>query len=442
MKGKGYIINQNTEIYCYGAAAIGKIVLKNNKQMNIMGFIDARADEIVTMCGKSVYSWNNIQEIDNEAVIIVTVKNVFEHEEIAYQLFEKGYKKIIYKPMAVLEGKGTKKECEISNVWDRIIQGNEEYPLDSIPFYENNFNYEFLDYAKISDKKDEVIAYVPVELIYTNNTTEFWGDINIQALYPHIKFFRFLENKCDGEVEDYLEFCENSAKRLGDIVISDSWKKNVIRNRTMIYEQMCKSRDIDPDFFVRSAPTAEWNVKGYFNLTSGKHRASYLVASGYRYLALKVSQEDYNYWLMDETVQKLKNNILEMNIRKLSYKVLHPYFYKFPNSEEMYYEVFEGDIITKLCKMSYEEQRAITVVTNLKADNSFLELLRKSKFLNVLQQDCISDKIVDVCIINEMQGDKCNIEGKKGFYITDNDNQRKVVRQYYDKGKKVFLIER
>ena len=41
-----------------------------------------------------------------------------------------------------------------------------------------------------------------------------------------------------------------------------------------------------------------------------------------------------------------------------------------------------------------------------------------------------------------MQGDMCNIEGKKGFYITDNDNQRKVVRQYYDKGKKVFLIER
>lgn len=467
MKQQDYVIDKNTEIYCYGAAAIGKIVLRNNPQLHICGFIDARGKEIGTMCEKPVFSWENISEINKDAVVIVTVKNVFEHEDIAYRLHQAGYERIIYKPKAVLEGKGSTNERILSDLWDRIVNKELQLPFVRTPLYEDSVDYEFSDQAKIREEGEEITAYVPVELIYTNDTTDFWGDINIQALYPHIYFFRSLENKEGGETEDYLEFCEGSATKLGDIVISDSWRSNVLRNRTMIYEQMSLSRDIDPDFFVRSAPTAEWNPKGYFNLTGGKHRASYLTATGHRYLALKVSRKDYENWLDDAAARALRERIAAEKIRRLPQKELHPYFYKFPHEEPVYYETFQGEVLRRLCRRAKETDTAVRIRTNIDANSSFYTLLSRSKFVRILPDCCKTDEKADCCIrdelrevrtddyrirdeLRETQTDDYRIRekmqedsGEAGktecFAITADPAGRKEIARYLQNGKKVYL---
>lgn len=439
MNQLNYVIDENTEIYCYGAAAIGKIVLENNPQMNICGFIDARGKEIGQMCQKPVFSWETISKISRKAVVIITVKNVFEHEDIAYRLFQAGYDRIIYKPKAVLDGKGSFDERKLSDLWDHIVYEDLQLPAKEVPFYEDRVDYEFSDQAKIREEGEEVTAYVPVELIYTNATSDFWGDINIQALYPHIRFFCFLENKKGGEVEDYLKFCEGSASKLGDIVITDSWRSNVLRNRTMIYEQMSLQRDIDPDFFIRSAPTAQWNPKGYFNLTGGKHRASWLTAMGYRYLALKLPRKDYEEWLGNETVRALLERIQAENIRKLPQKELHPYFYKFPHEEPVYYGAFQGEILRRLCRLSKETGKIIKMKTNIGVASSFYTLLSRCKFLRMITDDGKSDETADCHIWDELREDSGGSGRKEGFAITADPAGREEIARYLQNGKRVYL---
>ena len=53
-------IDYETPIYLYGAASIGKIVLKNLSAYNLLGFIDMRGKEIQSMCGKPVCSLDDM----------------------------------------------------------------------------------------------------------------------------------------------------------------------------------------------------------------------------------------------------------------------------------------------------------------------------------------------------------------------------------------------
>lgn len=337
-----FSFDSETPIYLYGAASIGKIVLKTLSSFNIQGFIDMRGKEIESMCGKMVYSLENIPSLaKKDGIIIITVKNVFEHEEIAYSLYKHGCRNIIYKPQGVLEGNSSEHEKILSDLWDEIVSGEIKFEGRHIPRYQSALRYSFIDYALICEIDDRVVANIPLELIYTNDTETFWGNINIQALYPHISFFNFLANKREAEKESYLEFCEQSASAIGDIKITKAWRENVLRNRTKIYQQMCNALDLDSDFFIRTAPTATWNKKGYFNLTSGKHRATFLTSKGKRYIPLSILKSDYLLWLQKEEYTTLKEELIQNEERKTQSKILHPYFYKFPCIEHFFIRYFK-----------------------------------------------------------------------------------------------------
>lgn len=334
--------NKKTPIILYGAAAIGNIMYNVlfSQGYNVKGFIDKRADEITDYLNLPVWKIED-NSLDRNDIVIISVKNVFEHEQIVEQLVENGFTNLIFKPLNVLNGKGTENEKCLSNLYDKILENKVLTPTNLKATFQANI-YTFKDYALYSEGNNEVIAKIPVEFVYTNNydpQESKWGNINILSFFTHIHFFKFLLGDCNKSPEYYVnEYCEYTAPE--EVKITDGWKKNVIRNRLMILEQMNAANELEPDFFTRNAPTAVWNPKGYFNLTSGKHRAAFFAAKHYKYIPLKISKDDYEQYCTKENAEKL---ILSINNNKKKYITLpinNPLFYRYPLLTNEYYYNF------------------------------------------------------------------------------------------------------
>lgn len=318
----------------YGAASFGTLVkgILEECGIKIVGFIDQRAYEMTSYDGLPVWGIDSvpIEYMDGKTEIIISVKNVFEHEDIAHELYGRGWHFIIYKPYNVLLGYGNEKENRIGRIWDELVNGT--FHMETVvPECQAGKGKEIHDFAYIREEENSIIVYIPAEFIFTNDYQESkagkWGNVSVLAFFTHIDFFRFLNYDKTVNPEDYVqEFCVYIANQETNINITDAWKNNVVKNRTQIYEQMKDALDLDPDFFVRNAAEAEWNEqKQYFNLLSGKHRCTFQVAMGKKYLPLKISKEDYAKFYNKREIEAVNCALYDSN-RKVT--VPHPCFYR------------------------------------------------------------------------------------------------------------------
>lgn len=330
----------NTKLLLYGAASIGKIAkeILEKQGFDVIGFIDKRAYEMESYCGLPVWDIEEIEESYKLYMVYVSVKNVFEHSTIANKLRVNGFQRIIYKPYSTLMNYATEKETVISNVYDAMFEGEMKCEqLNSGDLFEIDNGIREKDFAIIFNDGISVTAFVPTQMVFTNNYREGgmkkWGNVPIIGLFTHLSFFRYLNGDDRFDYNDYLEqYCCYTALLSKTIDITSSWKKNVIRNRTQVYEEMRNSLDLDPDFFVRNAATAEWNEEsGYFNLTSGKHRSAFQVAIGKHYIPLKMRMEDYESFLNIAKLERV-NRLLEAC--EDEFLIEHPYFYRGSNRKD------------------------------------------------------------------------------------------------------------
>ena len=345
-----FSLEKSSKIIIYGAATSGRIIygiLKKNG-FNIIAFIDKRADELGELDGKRIVgSIDDISDNDIEkCVVIIAIKNVFEHTKIATKLVKSGISNILYKPYSVLNGEGTEDEKKISEYYDDLLANRLDI-ISCIPQTKGIIGCLCKDFAFIREEDDCVWARVPVCLIYANkNKTiekkSIWGDIPILSMFPHIGLFQeFLCEHVQNGIEDYVVFCCEAAKNAGSVEITERWKQNVVSNRLDVFHNMESAYELDNDFFVRNAPLAEWNDNGYFNLLGGKHRCTFLVAKGNQYITLKMSKKDYDEWIHYDKISGL-GEVLDQSVQEYSKAgvIEHPYFYKYP---------LEGK--TFICKM-------------------------------------------------------------------------------------------
>lgn len=441
---KYFILDNNTPIYLYGAASVGRVVYERNAFLNICGFLDVRAREIIQFKGLPVLTVEQAAEniLGEEAVIMLSVKNVFEHEDIASVLHEAGFDKIIYKSRAVLEDRGNIDEVNLSETWDALVDGRFVCNGKNLSCFQGNNSYSFEDYAILSRENGRVLAYLPVELIYTNIRKDKWADLNILGYYPHIYLFYYLSNKKNGQVKDYLKFAEEIALEQGDIIVTEAWRKNVLRNRTDVYENMRLNMDINPHFFYKNAPTATWNAKGYFNLTSGKHRCAFLVSQGYRYIAVSMKEEDYESFLLYGDSENLKNKIVERKTRYITEKVYHPLFYRFPCKEPIYYAQFQIEALCRVIRSSIEYGRILTFFTNLPKENSLFRLIDQCRLVRIT--DRIGEESIDIMLLDE-----CYIKNEDEFknvvskvvWRIGLDAAGTVIAEYYSIQGTIFFCE-
>ena len=352
-----FSINKSSQIILYGAASSGLLFFQQltGEGYDIAAFIDKRANEISEFCGKRVFAFNQLDSLLNEfpdSIVIISIKNVFEHSKIAALLTDKGFTRIVFRPYSVLNGSDEESLNILNNAYTAIE--NQEYDsLLDLPYTHGAFDYDFKDYAIIKEHNSNITALVPVELIFSYDIDNAWGRLPMIAFYPHIYFFNTLQGK-ENNIQAYLDFCVSSAKRQGDIKTTDKWKKNVINNRVQSFEQMNLSLDIDPDFFNRNAPNARWNEKGnYFNLTSGKHRTTFLISCGRKFIALSISKSDYKKWV---NCSKFNEIIDLKNIQnsELPFFISLPKLFKYPYHGESVIRRFFVRILSDIAEKSID----------------------------------------------------------------------------------------
>lgn len=330
---ESYLIERNSPIIIYGSATIGirvcKILRENNFSIGI--FIDKRANEINSLLDYQVLNIEDTRLKDfTDNIVIVAVKNVFEHDKIAENLYKIGFRKILYKPYWDILGCSSDDQKSIGMMYDNFIKNRIDFTKE-VAFYNPKSSFKLSDFGTIEKKENHRTIFIPTEMIFTNYSSESeWDDIPIGALFPHIEFFKSLEGKNNSDIKSYQEYCEQAALRVGEVKITDAWKENVIHNRIDVFWQMQQSLELDFNFFVRNPITAKYNPKGYFNLTGGKHRATFLVAHNYSYCPVKITEDDYEKWVNSITFSFLEELLKKMTIRELAEILPHPMLYRFP----------------------------------------------------------------------------------------------------------------
>ena len=105
-----YKLNEK-KVIIYAAGTVGKLLLSilRKEGIEVHRFVDVRYEKIKELDGIKVESleWLDTVTNKNDYCVIVTVKNVFEHTEIAKKIFSYGFYNIIYKPISVLNGESS-----------------------------------------------------------------------------------------------------------------------------------------------------------------------------------------------------------------------------------------------------------------------------------------------------------------------------------------------
>lgn len=344
-----FFFNQDSNVVIYGAAALGTLVYRNIcSSCRVVAFFDKRGDELDACMGLPVYQPEQAPftpEQRRQLVVVLAIKNIFEHESLANRLMELGYERLVFKAtdLSVFGKEDMVGLGDIGDTFDRVVEGKWKSER-GIPVSRKRFRVQWRDHALIQRFTERVIANIPVVDISTNvyaDSEYKWNDVPISALFPHLEFFGFLSGHEDCDPGFYVDdFIAYTARRNSDYQVTERWKENVIHNRTMVYEQMNLAWELDRDFFIRNAPTAKWNAHGGFNLTSGKHRSAFLVSKECRFVPLSISVDDYESYLNTGHISTLMNHVEALGGRPLPIQVIHPYFYRYPcNMHDAFYTI-------------------------------------------------------------------------------------------------------
>lgn len=347
-------LKKEDNIFIYGAATTGAIVYHQliKKGFKVSGFIDMRADEIDNYYSLPVINMKQLDSDINEkenSVIIIAIKNVFEHEKIARELWNIGYKKLLFRPYKELNSENQTQGLSYS--YDRLINGIFPVEIYDIEKFEKK---EFVDRAIIYEKDDYVVANIPVFYVYTDNYANkniIWGDIPCVGLLPHIGLFRFFNGKDNRFYKEYMKFCREAAERSGGILTSAEWEKSVYNNRLDVFNHMEYMWEFEPDFFVKNAVWAQFNENGYFNIKSGKHRIVYMIVKGKFYIPLKIKKMEYKKWVDNQPAAKILDKL--DNFEKLPSTLGNPYLYDFPCKSSKFYQKVLSEILFSIFEKEY-----------------------------------------------------------------------------------------
>ena len=361
-----YTIQKEDPILLYGAATTGAILYGNltDAGYRVAAFIDQRAHEIDSYYGLPVWDPAAAGRYAEQyaAVVIIAIKNVFEHERIAESLWNLGFEKIIFRPYRSVCGEETETERMLNTAYDRIISREGIVNIPACPAVTGRERQTLKDHAVILDQGDYVTANIFAPYVFTDyheNEEVLWGDIPCLGLLPHLGLFDLFNGNWNPDYAEYMKYCRQAAEESGGIVTSKAWEASVYRNRMDVFNHMEYSWEHDRNFFVRNAVEGCYNPKGYFNIRSGKHRITYLLAKGSRYLPLRIKKADYAVWRRREQASRVAELLWKTRWEILPAALVNPYLYDQAGGTPAFYEKILFSLLTGIFKDALHSGNAL-----------------------------------------------------------------------------------
>ena len=330
---------RDKRILIYGAGSIGKVVsgIFHKAGIDIDSYVDQRAGIIKENDNKRVLHMDEVKEKIQEKddyVIIITIRNVFEHSSLAKQFYREGFKNIIYKPITILRGNSNDIQNSINDAYEQIT-AKFVIPKGEIACYEKE-EMGICDFGLYEESEDEVLVKMPAELLFSNTNPKafIWSCQNFYSNYIAVDLYEAFCNASNGSVEEVLKryierFALPGAKVMG-VNTDGTWKELLIDSRQKVYYEMEYKLWMDYSFFIQNCVKVGCRKgKGFELVSSGKNRVSFLIAKGFRYIPVKMKKSDYQSYLNMEVVEKVIFYLNQIN-DKIFAPIPHPYFYKIP----------------------------------------------------------------------------------------------------------------
>lgn len=369
MKDAMFIVDKSKKYIIYGAGGDGIKMAGILKDAGVFvwGYIDARAESIGKVKGFSVYTLQKASEEitdKNKFIIIVTIKNLFEHSQIVRRLVEEGFDQCIYKPVETLRGVGNIVQNEIGKVYDELIIRKRLLAGKMLGKSGKGLNLVCRNKLIIETRDESVLVWLPEELIYNyNDFQDAYGCISMSAFFPLVELYQLFmgqyksEEEVNGVIDNFICYSMEWVKKNG-IEYNEGLKLSLIRSRYNVFVEMQRMMETDRDFFVRNAPTVcRGNNGAFYMSSSGRNRVAFLIAHGYHFVPVNMSMEDYRSWINEKIYQGIIMYLEKKEIDILEIPIPHPYLADISARYTEYIHVFCTKVINIVLKQLYKKNR-------------------------------------------------------------------------------------
>lgn len=350
------------KILIYGAGSLG--ITCNNilrrAGLQATAYIDKRADTLKEYEGYKVYAVNELSDWKDKDkyCIIIAIRNVFDHSQLALQFYQLGFRALIFKPTMVLKGKKSPIFDNISSAHDSLMI-KFEVPDMSIMYYEKEKIFEAgYDLSLACSKEGFYKVHISSELLFSNVIPRYlWTERNFVSNYVGVELYKAFQGTGDlsSVIEKYVQRFALPGAIDMKVDVSGAWEDILIDSRLAVYNEMCDKMAIMPEFFVENCTTVSLRENGGFKLiASGKNRVSFLIARGYRFIPVMISKQDYEQAEQVEYVRKIENYLETAGINELDVPIPHFYFYEFRYLIPQYTEQWQSTVGYYLAEQVYE----------------------------------------------------------------------------------------
>lgn len=193
-----------------------------------------------------------------------------------------------------------------------------------------------------------VVAWIPIELLFSERREDIfmetyteewakhldeWQDLPMLSFAPHHDLFRFFIMGNQFPVK-YCKWYQKLFTSLGKH--SGLTDETLIEKRFREFRIMQVELNKGMNFFIEAPATAKWNERGYFNVSDGHHRTSFLYHSGLRMIPVQITKNDYIKWCHKDSAEAVKETILASGRNDIYQPLLNPYFIGIPSLRDNY----------------------------------------------------------------------------------------------------------
>ena len=334
-----FCFSKDLKIILYGVSIHSENLYYSldNAGYTVSCFFDRRYMELKDKLPIPVYSITDnpyLKLNKDKFCVIITLQNAIQHDSIAIELLAQGYCKIIFVPMK----SKLKEEIELNLRFQyNILLTNQFHMLKDIPIlHKNMLEKEVLaEHSIIKQEGKYLIIWCPTELLYTEFLREKkssqalrYSNVPLYTFFPYINLFEYLQGNGNIIQPYFNEYGVNKRKFKDSFTDEDYLLQR--RDLLEVYKQKLNQ---GMDFFISSAPRAEWNQQfGVFNLQEGHHRSVFLIMQEFRYIPIRISQDDFNRW----NISVAKENILVDYLaeKRINLPLLNPKYKKVNESAD------------------------------------------------------------------------------------------------------------
>lgn len=382
MLAERLIIKEGQKVVIYGAGLKGEMfyeIAKKNK-LKVIAFFDKNASAISMRHDTIVinpYEDIQLEYIKDEVLIIISVNDIFVHEDIARSLYNLGFRNILYKPNILK--KLNRQEKKMSDCFDSFYL---DYEIigSSIPIFSPSPREKCKDNSIIAEQENHYITYLPAERLFALSEDEFvkkygsvFDEMNnisncIYYIYCGDLFYGFetgLERKqWNNFLKTYLEGSYNYLNKGNDEAILIH-----LKNRYKIFQKMSNAFHINPLFFEYSPIMILENSQGKLVIKDGSNRAAFMLSKKMFWFPCRIEKRVFEKIYNGKILITLKRKIAELGIYELPLPISHPYFRNFTIS----YDIYSKMILRDMCYYMRQEKKVLysTTFLDVNAYNGF-----------------------------------------------------------------------